>query len=99
MKTIILILAGVLAYLGSTISIVWAIVEFVLYIAKDKPFNWWSIWTLIICIVLSFALFILGVYLEAKSYGLRPTYRGKGGFQNRLERMQKEREENSKQPS
>ena len=31
---------------------IWAIVEFVLYITKDNPFNWWSLVAAGVCIVL-----------------------------------------------
>ena len=31
---------------------IWAIVEFILYLTKDDPFNWWSIGTIVIIAVL-----------------------------------------------
>jgi len=36
----------------------WAIVEFILYLVKDNPFNWTSIWLLGIAIVLEVVFFI-----------------------------------------
>jgi len=35
---------------------VWIIVEFILYVFKDNPFNWLSITTLVIFILLSFII-------------------------------------------
>ena len=32
----------VMSFLLSTFGI-WAIVEFILYLVKDNPFNWWSV--------------------------------------------------------
>jgi len=36
------ILAFIMGILASVFS-VWAIVEFILYLVKDNPFNWWSV--------------------------------------------------------
>jgi hypothetical protein len=44
-----------------TIFGIWAIVEFILYLAKDNPFNWTSLWLTIIA-------FVLEVYFFIKSF-------------------------------
>lgn len=36
---------------------VWAIVEFALYLVKDDPFNWTSIWLFIAAVVLEIYFF------------------------------------------
>ncbi len=30
---------------------IWAIVEFILYLVKDNPFNWWSLWLTIAAVI------------------------------------------------
>lgn len=40
---------------------IWAIVEFVLYLVKDDPFNWTSLWLTIAAFVLEIFFFIKGM--------------------------------------
>lgn len=51
MKIILMFLTIVIAYIGITASAIWAIVEFILYLVKNDPFNWWSIGTLVSCLI------------------------------------------------
>jgi len=37
---------------------IWAIVEFVLYLVKDNPFNWWSLGLTIVAFVFEIIFFI-----------------------------------------
>lgn len=43
-------IAGIMYAVGG----IWAIVSFILYLVKDQPFNWTSIWVCVIGIVLGF---------------------------------------------
>ena len=55
MKYLIYGISTILAALAVILTFCWACVEFILYLVKDMPFNWWSVWTTIIsflaCIV------------------------------------------------
>jgi len=42
----------------SSVFGIWAIVEFILYLVKDDPFNWISLWTTGITFVASIFCFI-----------------------------------------
>jgi len=42
----------------------WAIVEFILYLVKDNPFNWTSLWLLGTAIVLEIIFFVKNVMSE-----------------------------------
>ena len=39
----------------------WAVVEFILYLVKDNPFNWTSVWLLVIAIVVEVVFFIKNI--------------------------------------
>lgn len=45
-------LLGILGVIGSFLATFWAVISFLIYLAKDNiPFDFWSIYTFIICIV------------------------------------------------
>lgn len=67
MKVVLTSVAAIIAYLGSVVSSIWAIVEFILYLVKDKIFNWWSVWSILICAVLALVLFIFSSIFSIKS--------------------------------
>ena len=52
-----MILLMIMGFIVSALG-VWAVVEFILYLVKDDPFNWTSLWLLIVGFVLEIALFI-----------------------------------------
>lgn len=43
---------------GTTASIVWAACSFIIYLVKDKPFNFCSLYTLIFCFIASMCLIV-----------------------------------------
>lgn len=92
MKTIITGISAVLAYAGISACSIWAIVEFILYLAKDHPFNWWSVWMILICIGSSITLMILTVFFadldKADKIDFTPR---KSAFQKRLEQLEEQR--------
>lgn len=49
----------VIFYLSFIVSAIWAVVEFILYLAKDDPFNWMSVWSTIIGFVLTIVSFVM----------------------------------------
>ena len=58
MKVISLLVVKVSAIITANLAFVWAIVEFALYLAKDKEFNWWSVWAFAISVIVAIALVI-----------------------------------------
>lgn len=66
MKVLLTGVLAFIAYFGSVVSCVWAIVEFILYLVKDKIFNWWSVWSILLCAGLALFIFILSIVLIAK---------------------------------
>ncbi len=102
-KQIAFTVTAFLAYLGATVSCIWAMVEFILYLVKDKPFNWWSIWSILICSCAAIALFIIGAVMSTKTkYNVRKSAPitdaifKKSRFQDRLEEMERQRNNNKK---
>lgn len=98
----IFILTSIL-YAGTIISCIWGIVEFILYLVKDKPFNWLCIWSIIIGAILTFFSNVYMAVLESKQiqkdYELKQKERAdifgqnktkKSKFQERLEQMQEQ---------
>ena len=96
------LLTGALAfifYFGSCASCVWAIVEFILYLVKDKIFNWWSVWLAVIFGVLALVMFIVIAIFSAKtrsdSYKRflenRSTSFPQSRFEKRLAEMEEQR--------
>ena len=51
------VLLIILGFLASGFA-AWAVVEFILYLVKDNPFNWTSVWLLVVAIVLEVYYFI-----------------------------------------
>jgi phosphotransferase system glucose/maltose/N-acetylglucosamine-specific IIC component len=103
MKSVSVILMAVIAYFGTTVSCIWSVVEFILYLAKDKEFNWWSVYSIFICLFTALLLVIISfifTYLNGKKsveekskFNGIDTYAPKRSeFQKRLEAMQKERD-------
>ena len=43
---------------------IWAIVEFILYLAKDMPFNWWSLYSCIISLITAVIFWILSMVFD-----------------------------------
>lgn len=60
-KALLFYILTFFAYLSITASVIWAIVEFVLYLTKDDPFNWLSLAST----VLSFILMIVFLFFAS----------------------------------
>ena len=94
MKTLLSGLIGFVAYLGSVVSFIWAIVEFILYLAKDKIFNWWSVWSILICIGVALLMFIASAVFAVKDkHKIKNTQviAKKSMFEERMEQINRER--------
>lgn len=94
MKIILTGLITLTSYFGITFSCIWAMVEFLLYLVKDKPFNWWSVWSILICIVVVFLGSILTLFLAAKEEH-DTKISEKSSFQIKIEEMQAKRNKQS----
>ena len=93
MKKNSLLVVKVLAVIVSNLSFFWAIIEFLLYLFKDKVFNWWSVWVFSISIVVALSLIVYGYLCAIKnsnelldSFNKRRDEMPKSMFKRRLDR-------------
>ena len=68
MKLILITLSPLLIIAGHVCA-VWAFVSFIIYIAKDQPFQWLSVWLSASAYALALLFGIMGV---ASTFGKRP---------------------------
>lgn len=66
MKKLIFSVIAIVGYIGICVCSIWAIVSFIIYLVKDIPFNWWSVWTFLICCFVTFCGFVLSAIYGAK---------------------------------
>ena len=98
MKAIGLMTVQVLAVIGTNVAALWALIEFILYLAKDDKFNWMSVWLFIICCVIAIANAIITA-IDTKKHndsvmaGLkdRRASMKKSKWQERMEEMAEKR--------
>lgn len=92
MKIISLLIIQVVAVIAANVTFFWGVVEFILYLAKDKSFNWWSVWGFIISTIVALICAIVAIGIKAKT---RKTSIDSGcfksRFQQRLEEMEQKR--------
>jgi uncharacterized membrane protein YbhN (UPF0104 family) len=94
MKILSLSIIALVSYLAACASCIWALVEFILYLVKDRPFNWWSVWTIIICGVFALVMVVIYAVVAAKENKRdlkKFQTRRKSNFEERLEKMAEER--------
>ena len=94
MKKFLSLLLVIISYIISVISSIWMIVEFVIYLVKDKPFNWNSLYVFIVSVIATilfqFIFFIITINGKSKTID-RTTTLTKSKFQQRLEDIAKQR--------
>ncbi len=92
MKKLLSGLVVVISYLGMAFCSIWAIVSFLIYLFKEnKQFDWDSIWFLGLYIFLFvFSAISVAFYSAKEDLPIKT----KGRFQERLEKIAKERENN-----
>ncbi len=82
-KFLLLIGAKILSIIGVAFSFIWMIVEFLIYLIKDLPFNWWSVGLFAISsvtlIIALFWLFLGTLKTQEKSFD---EFKSKWGRQN-----------------
>lgn len=80
------------AVIGSIVSFVWAIVEFIIYLVKDLPFHWRSVYCFIICLVILIVTVVYSGYLSAKKGSdFKTPYKNNSKFKQRLDEMEAKR--------
>lgn len=98
MKSLFFILLTVLVGLSVFATKIWIIASFLIYLFKDQPFDWWSIWCSIIAWVLLFIIYPVSIYYskleKSKIQASTPGQPGspKSKFQQRLDEAILERE-------
>ncbi len=94
MKVVLTSTLAFIAYLGSAVSCIWAIVEFTLYLVKDKNFNWWSVWSILICVGLALVMSIFAAVFTVNTRNESvKNFEGKrtSRFEQRLKEMAERR--------
>lgn len=81
------LVVSIIALICSWACPVWALIEFILYLVKDKEFNWLSLWLFFLS---SVYLIILSI-VDIKSTEDKPVKKV-SAFQARLEQMAKQRD-------
>lgn len=66
-KTMTLILTQLVAIIATVVGLFWALIEFILYLVKDKEFNWLSVWLFVIGIIVAIISIGYLIYLEYRS--------------------------------
>ena len=56
-KTGLYFISTIIFSILTAVTSIWAVVEFILYLVKDNPFNWTSVWLLIAAVVLEIYFF------------------------------------------
>jgi uncharacterized membrane protein len=61
MKTnkLLLVISEFIIFLAMVCGLLWVIISFILYLVKDTPFHWWSVYTTTISVVTFFILMIV----------------------------------------
>ncbi|MHC1774306.1 MAG: hypothetical protein AB9834_02715 [Lentimicrobium sp.] len=81
-----------IAVVAANVTFLWGIIEFILYLVKDKAFNWLSVWGFIISIIIALVCVVFALIVKSKA---RTTSinsgRFKSRFQQRLEEMEQKR--------
>ena len=75
MKSIIAVSIATVSYLGAVISVIWALVEFILYLVKDKEFNWLSLWMILALSVIAILSIMISAYFKKNEPTPRQTTR------------------------
>lgn len=93
MKYIVTYLLAVIFYLASSICSIWALIEFIIYLVKDKEFNWWGVQGMFIFLAAAIGMSILAFIIKVKNP--KPTKSRtplkKSKWQQRMDEIQKQR--------
>lgn len=97
MKVIGLLAVKLLAIIAANLAFVWTIVEFILYLAKDRKFNWWSVRAFAISVVVAIALVLIASVWKVKEdirssaeYKRHLDKKPKSRWQQRLDELQRQ---------
>ena len=93
-KTIGLTVLTIMSYLGLIGGIVWAIVSFIIYLVKDEPFHWGSLWLTGVSLVAMIFFFIWMSVSQHKYKAKRKSeapQKAMSKFQQRLAEMEAKR--------
>ncbi len=81
-----------IAVVAVNVTFLWGIIEFILYLAKDKSFNWWSVLGFIISVVVALVCIVFALIVKSKALSTSiNSSRFKSRFQQRLEEMEQKR--------
>jgi ABC-type tungstate transport system substrate-binding protein len=94
MKKLIFKLLTIISSIAFAVGSIWVIVSFLIYLVKDNPFSWASLWFTISSLIGCFLFLILDIIIQVKNKKKEPeatgtTFKGKSKFQQRLEEAQR----------
>ena len=96
MKIINLLIIQWIAVLSANLTFLWAIIEFILYLVKDKPFNWISIWLFLLSILVILVSIIFTAITKLSNKSINQKYYPNGKFRERLNEMTEQRKKFNK---
>lgn len=86
MKTIILLIGQWISVIAAHVAFLWCIIEFILYLAKDKEFNWNSVWMFIISVVIFLICLILLLIIKVEDH-IKKSHKYGGRFAKRMQEI------------
>lgn len=89
MKTIILSIIMVVAGVAAIVCKFWAIISFILYLVKDRPFDWISLWLMCGAILVTTVCYFVMLFSKNTRESVNKKF--KSSFQERLEQMERQR--------
>lgn len=70
MKALLFGMLLIISYICLVISVVWGVVSFIIYITKDIPLDWGSVWCIGGSLVLMITMFVLNAIFSVRETGL-----------------------------
>jgi hypothetical protein len=66
MKSTLLAILAILASATGYVCGIWVVIEFILYVAKDDPFYWGSLWFTILSYFIAMLSGLMGITIKNK---------------------------------
>jgi hypothetical protein len=65
-KKLLIVIGIVILFIMTHSSLIWCFVEFVTYLSKDTPFNWWSVYSVVTSysILVIYSIFLKKILVE-----------------------------------
>lgn len=77
MKGAIVIFLPFILYCLSIVGAIWTVVEFILFLVKDYPFNWWVMWVTVVLLVIGKSGMLVIEHLWENRHEYKKTFKEK----------------------